>query len=170
MCQIKSFNNLNSSFFSRLKNYIISFFKKMAWVFEKGLATVIRKIIKRLEREKRYTKGVRKKISDDSSPLNLKPGDIVRILSKEDIFKTLDEERKLEGCYFMEEMAQYCGSVQKVLKRVNYFYDEGKMRMFKTYNIVLLEGLNCSGKTDSSEYNCDRSCYFFWKENWLEKI
>lgn len=102
--------------------------------------------------------------------LDLKPGDRVRVLSREQIQQTLDENQKFEGCFFMEEMWQYCGSQHNVLKRVNYFYDERGAKLYKARNIVLLEGVHCSGKQGTFLPKCDRNCYVFWKEGWLEKI
>lgn len=99
-----------------------------------------------------------------------KPGDLVRVRSKEEIQQTLDKKNKLDGCFFMDEMRQYCGTQQRVLKRVEGFFDEAELRMFKTRDIVLLDGLNCSGKVSYFDTRCDRFCFFFWKEAWLEKI
>ena len=99
----------------------------------------------------------------------LKKGDTVKVRSKEEISQMLDENDKYKGCYFMEEMWQYCGTKQKVLTKVEYFYDELSSVMRKANNIVLLEGLICSGDMHW-QHKCDRNCYFFWREEWLEKI
>ena len=34
--------------------------------------------------------------------------------------------------------------------------------------IILLDGVMCQGTADFG--SCDRSCFFFWREEWLEKI
>jgi hypothetical protein len=70
----------------------------------------------------------------------------------------------------MDEMWQYCRSKQKVLKKIDYFYDERDAKMYKASNMVLLEGVNCLGKIGNLMPICDRNCYVFWKEAWLEKI
>ena len=101
---------------------------------------------------------------------DLKPGDLVKIRSKDQILQTLDKNNKLKGCYFMDEMWQYCGTQQRVLKRVNYFYDEGNFQMRKAKKTVLLDGLHCHGIVSDSKQRCDRHCLFFWREEWLEKI
>ncbi|MFW6149156.1 MAG: hypothetical protein ACOC6D_04790 [Atribacterota bacterium] len=119
---------------------------------------------------KLFSKKEEVKNSAHSSHYTLKPGDIVRVRSKEEIRQTLDKKNKLDGCFFMDEMWQYCGTQQRVLRRVEGFFDEAGLRMFKTRDIVLLEGLNCSGKVSYFETRCDRFCYYFWKEAWLEKI
>jgi hypothetical protein len=100
----------------------------------------------------------------------LKQGDWVRIKSKEEILKTVDENNKLEGCVVMPEMWQYCGTETRVVKRVEYFLDEANYKMRKMRTTVLLEGLHCSGKMPGYKAVCDRNCFFFWKEAWLDKI
>jgi hypothetical protein len=108
-------------------------------------------------------------LSNKLKVFNFKPGDIVKVRSKAEILQTLDKRNRLKGCYFMDEMWQYCGTKQRVLKRVDHFFDECKDLMRKTHNIVLLDGLQCSGELGYNE-KCDRMCYFFWREEWLEKI
>ena len=95
------------------------------------------------------------------SSSSFKEGDIVRIRSREEIQRTLDKNYKLEGCLFMDEMWQYCGTKQKIIKKVENFYDEANFRMCKARNIVLLEGLHCPGKFQRYKANCDRFCLFF---------
>ncbi len=119
---------------------------------------------------KLFSRKGRSKNSTYSSPDPLKSGDIARVRSEEEIRQTLDKKKRLDGCFFMDEMWQYCGTRQRVLKRVEGFFDEAELRMFETRDIVLLDGLNCSGNVSCFETRCDRFCLFFWKEAWLEKI
>lgn len=105
-----------------------------------------------------------------SSSQGLKEGDIVEVRSKEQVLQTLDGNNRLDGCVFMDAMWQYCGTRQKVLKRVQYFFDEANSEMRKARDTVLLEGLLCSGKIPNWKHECDRSCFYFWKEGWLVKI
>ena len=99
---------------------------------------------------------------------HLKAGDQVRVLSKEEIIATLNHWGQLRGCSFAPEMMQYCKTNQKVLKPVERFVDERDFKVRKTKGIVLLEGIICQGT--ASLGNCDRSCYYFWREEWLEQI
>jgi hypothetical protein len=78
---------------------------------------------------------------------------------------TLDPWNYLKGCGFMEEMWQYCGTHQRVLKPVRRFLDERDYRVKKARGIVLLEGLACEGTRDYGR--CDRSCHYFWREEGL---
>jgi len=98
----------------------------------------------------------------------LQAGDLVRVRSREQIQATLDRWNRLKGCDIMEEMWQYCGTTQRVLKRVERFLDERDYRIKRCKGIVLLDGLTCEGTVDYGP--CDRCCYYFWREEWLEKV
>ena len=96
------------------------------------------------------------------------PGDTVRVKLKSEIMKTLDGWRRTRGCRFMDEMWKYCGSTHRVYKKVNYMLDEKTMKMRRSTHMYILEGLVCEGSWPFK--NCDRSCFFFWRAEWLEKI
>jgi hypothetical protein len=98
----------------------------------------------------------------------LQAGDWVRVRSLKDIQNTLNHWRQLKGCSFMPEMAEYCGMTQRVLKPMKKFVDERDLRVKSSNGIILLEGVMCRGTADFG--SCDRSCFFFWREEWLEKI
>ncbi len=98
----------------------------------------------------------------------LEPGDVVRVRSRAEIEATLNHWRQLKGCAFMPEMAPFCGSTQRVLKRMERFVDERDLRVKKSKGIILLEGVLCRGTAEFG--SCDRSCFVFWREEWLEKI
>ena len=98
----------------------------------------------------------------------LQTGDRVRVRLQEEIESTLNNGHQLKGCTFMPEMAAYCGTEQRVLKAMRRFVDERDLRVKKSSGIVLLEGLMCQGTADFG--SCDRSCFYFWREEWLEKI
>ena len=102
------------------------------------------------------------------SPLNLQPGDLVRVRSKEEILATLDRWNQLRGCSFMPEMSPFCGTTKTVFKPVHRFVDERDRQVKKAKGIVLLEDTICQGTDEFGP--CDRSCFFFWREEWLEKI
>jgi hypothetical protein len=97
----------------------------------------------------------------------LKAGDVVRVRSREEIESTLNPWRQLKGCTFMPEMLSYCGTTQRVLKPMDRFVDERDLRAKKSKGIVLLEGVNCQGTMEFGR--CDRNCFVFWREEWLEK-
>jgi hypothetical protein len=94
--------------------------------------------------------------------------DWVKVRSEEEIRATLDRWNELRGCAFLPEMWQYCGTRQQVLKRMERFLDERDYRVKKTKGIILLKGVICKGTPVFGR--CDRCCFFFWREEWLEKV
>lgn len=98
----------------------------------------------------------------------LESGDWVRVRPLDEIEATLNNWRQLRGCAFMPEMAEHCGTIQRVLKPMNRFVDERDLRVKKSSGIILLEGVMCQGTAEFG--SCDRSCFYFWREEWLEKV
>lgn len=156
MCQIKHLDNMivKPSSLNR------------AWQFRNRLGRMVKRRFNYLKHMMSSQKLNNETIPVNSSPLNA--GDLLRVRSKEEIMKTLDAWNSLEGCVFTEEMWLYCGTTQRVFRRLNKFLDERDYLIKKCKNTVLLEGLFCSGTKDFGE--CDKSCFFFWKESWLEKL
>jgi hypothetical protein len=103
-----------------------------------------------------------------SPAVRLQAGHWVRVRSRGEIEATLNHWRQLKGCTFMPEMARYCGTTQRVLKPMKRFVDERDLRVKKSSGIILLEGVMCEGTSDFG--GCDRSCLYFWREEWLENI
>lgn len=95
-------------------------------------------------------------------------GDMVRVRSEAEIMATLNAWGQLKGCMLMPDMLPYCGTVHRVHRRMERFVDERDYYVKKTNGIILLEGLHCQGTSDYGR--CDRSCFYFWREEWLEKI
>jgi hypothetical protein len=100
--------------------------------------------------------------------LDLQPGEVVRIKSKEEIVRTLNDKRLNRGMGFEEEMARSCGKTARVLRRVDRCIDErtGRMLSMKSPCIVL-DGVVCEGVYHA---NCPREFLPFWREIWLERI
>ncbi|MFZ7131986.1 MAG: hypothetical protein ACOWWR_06470 [Eubacteriales bacterium] len=99
----------------------------------------------------------------------LKPGELVKVRSIDDIETTLDKFRKTGGCTFQLKMYDHCDKEYKILKKVDYFFDEYKQKMCKCKDIYILEGCYCEGKAAFLR-PCSRNCFYFWKINWLEKL
>lgn len=95
-------------------------------------------------------------------------GDLVRVRSLEEIQATLNQWGILKGCKFMPQMSVYCDTTQRVFQPMERFVDERDYFVKKSNGIILLEGLHCYGTTDYGR--CDRACFYFWREEWLEKI
>jgi hypothetical protein len=100
--------------------------------------------------------------------LNLQPGELVEIKSRQEILATLDTTGHNRGLRFDVEELKYCGRTARVLRRVDHIIDEktGKMLRFGG-DCVILENVICEG--DYHQY-CPRSIYPFWREIWLRRV
>lgn len=100
--------------------------------------------------------------------LNLQPGEMVRIKTKEQIEATLNEDRLNRGMGFEEEMSRYCGGTARVQALVTRCLDErtGQMLTMKT-PCIILEDVVCAGVYNA---NCPREFVSFWREIWLERV
>jgi hypothetical protein len=99
--------------------------------------------------------------------LDLQPGELVRVKSREEIQDTLDHLGRNRGMVFTPDMVRYCGGTYRVARRVEKAVLEwsGEMRPFA--NTVALEEVTCSGVTLGC---CGRQCYHLWREAWLERV
>jgi len=95
-------------------------------------------------------------------------GDLVQVRSREEIQATLDPFKELKGCAFLPNMYQYCGTRQRVRKSMRHFMDERDYKLKKVRGVILLENVICNGTPTFGE--CDRCCFLFWREEWLEKV
>ncbi len=103
-----------------------------------------------------------------SARLDLKPGELVRIKSKEEILPTLNEDLLNRGMGFEEEMARFCGQTARVVARVDRCVDERTGRMLRMKNpCIILDGIVCAGVYN---LNCPREFVPFWREIWLERV
>lgn len=100
--------------------------------------------------------------------LDLKVGDRVEVRSAKEIFATLDRSGKLKGLRFTHEMTRFCGRRFRVFKKLDKIILEatGELRKIRTPT-YLLNGVFCDG---SDHGNCDRSCFCFWRDEWLKKV
>ena len=99
--------------------------------------------------------------------LDLRPGELVEVRPIKEIFATLDDQDRLKGLRFTPEMVKFCGKRFRVHKKLHKIVLEttGELRRIK-YPTVLLEGVFCDG---SAHGRCDRSCFCFWREDWLKR-
>jgi len=99
--------------------------------------------------------------------LDLEPGELVEVRSKDEIMATLDKSQRNRGLWFDSEMLPYCGGIYRVLRRVHRIIDEKTGKMVNMKNpCVVLEGVVC--KSDFHRL-CPRSIYPYWRENWLKR-
>jgi hypothetical protein len=106
-----------------------------------------------------------------ANPLNLQPGELVRVKTHTEILKTLNIENKNRGLYFDAEMVPFCGGTYRVLKRVNRIIDEKTGRIVKLKNeSIILDGVFCQSRYSNCRMFCPRGIYSYWREIWLERV
>ena len=96
----------------------------------------------------------------------------MKVRSLEEIQKTLDKGNKCQGLAYTPAMRKYCGGTYYVLKRVEKVFDERNWKLSSIKDVVLLDSVFCdgSGGVGKAWDGCDRTCYLWWKEAWLEKL
>lgn len=102
-----------------------------------------------------------------AEPLDLQPGELVEVRTKEEIMATLDEKHRNRGLWFDVEMLPYCGGIYRVLRRVHRIIDEKTGRLITMkHPCIVLEGVVCR-----SDYHrlCPRAIYPYWRECWLKR-
>jgi hypothetical protein len=100
--------------------------------------------------------------------LNLRPGEPVRIRSRDEIIQTLDRNNKNRGMWFDAEMAIFCGEVHPVLCRVRNIIDNQTGELIRLSNeCIILDGVTNRGVYHG--FN-PRHEYPFWREIWLERV
>jgi hypothetical protein len=104
--------------------------------------------------------------SKTGSILNLKPGELVVVKSFEEIRRTLDSKHQNHVLTFTGEMRSYCGMQFRVFKRLERLYNEYTHQHRSVKHTVLLEGVYCRGVG----FGCDRACFHFWREAWLDRV
>jgi hypothetical protein len=103
--------------------------------------------------------------------LNLQPGELVRVRSKQEIELTLNGNFRNRGMWFDVEMVPYCGKGPfRVLKRVDRIINEKTGEMMKLKNpCIILDGITCSGNYLYQRMFSRRHEYPYWREIWLER-
>jgi hypothetical protein len=102
--------------------------------------------------------------------LDLKPGELVRVKSYEEILRTVNTSNRNRGLYFDAEMVPFCGGTYRVRTRVSHILNEktGKMMNMKN-DCIILEGVFCRACYSEERYFCPRAIYSYWREIWLER-
>jgi hypothetical protein len=104
-------------------------------------------------------------------PLNLQPGELVQVKSREEIAATLNPEGRHRGLWFDREMLPFCGGTFRVRQRIQRFIDERDGRMIELKNdCVTLEAVACSGELSPRRWFCPRAIYPYWRECWLRRL
>lgn len=106
-----------------------------------------------------------------TSRLDLRPGELVRVKSKEEILRTIDVRQLNRGLSFDVEMTPYCGKVFRVRRIVRQILDEltGEM-MHMGQPCIVLEGVVCGSRYSECRLMCPRAITPYWREIWLERV
>jgi hypothetical protein len=106
-----------------------------------------------------------------AATLNLRPGELVRVKSHEEILRTVDIDSRNRGMIWDAEMVPYCGGTYRVLKRVTKIINEKTGRMQEMKNpCIILESVVCEARYSNCRMFCPRSIYPYWREIWLERV
>lgn len=102
-------------------------------------------------------------------PLDLRPGEWVRIRPAREIAETIDRNGFTRGIWFDREMLQYCGRTFQVKERVSRFIRDDGSFVEMNGPAVKLEGVTCTGNFSGGRWFCARANLKFWWEDWLER-
>ncbi len=99
---------------------------------------------------------------------SLRVGDVVEVLSAEEILATLDENGEYESLPFMPEMLDFCGRRMVVHKSAHKLCDfiSGSGQHWLN-RAVHLKNARCNG---SAHGGCQTDCSLYWKEAWLRRV
>jgi hypothetical protein len=103
--------------------------------------------------------------SNHRQSTHFRRGDLVEVLSREEILSTLDAEGLLEGLPFMPEMARFCGETYRVGCHAERIFLDHYCYVARVKEAVFLEGARCDGHAHGG---CQMGCLLFWKEAWLK--
>jgi hypothetical protein len=103
--------------------------------------------------------------------LNLQPGELVQVRSRDEIMQTISPEQRNRGLWFDIEQVAYCDKKFRVLDRVEKLVDEktGKMVHIPT-PCLILDGVICTGHNSVDRMFCPRAIYPYWREIWLKRV
>lgn len=103
--------------------------------------------------------------------LDLVPGELVQIKSREEIADTLDVNYRNRGLFFDSELIKWCGGTYKVHSRVEKIINERTGKMMRLPNdCIVLEGVACAAECSRGRLLCPREIHHYWREIWLRRV
>lgn len=103
-----------------------------------------------------------------TSSIGLRPGDFVRVKSREEIAATLDRRGCNRGLEFSVYMLPFMGRIFRVQRPVRRIILETTGEMKELKNTVSLACATCNGHGRWG--GCPRDQFHLWRENWLERV
>jgi hypothetical protein len=117
-----------------------------------------------------YMSGPGSKGGPEEAPLNLQPGELVQVKSKDEIAATLNDKGYNRGLWFDREMAAYCGGKYRVRRRITRFIDDRFAKMVELKSdCVTLDDVVCTGLLSARRWFCPRAAFPYWRESWLRR-
>lgn len=103
--------------------------------------------------------------------LDIQPGEFVEIKSYDEIVATLSKANKNQGLSFDAEMVPYCGSVRRVIARVERIIDDRTCKIIKiASDCLMLEGTVCQSRYGNNRLFCPRMASAYWREIWVKRV
>lgn len=103
--------------------------------------------------------------------LDIQPGEFVQIKSYDEILATLSKKNKNQGLSFDPEMVPYCGSVRRVIARVERIIDDRTCKMIRiASDCLMLEGTVCQSRYGNNRLFCPRMASAYWREIWVKRV
>jgi hypothetical protein len=99
--------------------------------------------------------------------IEVSPGQLVEVRTKEEIMPTLNQENRNRGMWFDPEMVPYCGTRAQVERHVQHIIDESTGKMIKINDCVVLDNVVCQG---TYHRFCQRSIPQYWRSAWLRTL
>lgn len=100
--------------------------------------------------------------------VDLLPGDLVEIKSKEEIMATLGHDNNNNaGLWFDPEMVPACGRRARVERKVERIINESTGKMRKLRDCYVLEDTICTGFYRKF---CQRAVLMYWRSAWLRRV
>jgi hypothetical protein len=100
--------------------------------------------------------------------VDLLPGDLVEIKSKEEIMATLGQDNNNNaGLWFDPEMVPACGRRARVERKVERIVNESTGKMRKLRDCYVLEDVICTGFYRKF---CQRAVLMYWRSAWLRRV
>jgi len=100
--------------------------------------------------------------------LGLKPGELVEVLSLEEMRQTLDKKGRNRGLICDIELGANCGKRYRVLSRLDRFISDVTGEMKQVEATVILDGVHCLCARVVG--GCSRLDYGYWREVWLKRV
>ncbi len=159
-CQLQNFFDSGGRLKVPIQRRVKNFLKRIP-----GVSTILRF----WSRQRKPQLKVKVVVSPEQEVLNLKVGEWVEVRTPEEIKATLDENNSFDRTVFMQGMWNYCGKRFRVFKRIENILDYRNGNMWKVRNSVIFQGVYCE-KDPTEFYECDQTCFYYWKEAWLKRI